>query len=155
MSIFPSLGLALSLILALRVRWSSFSCSEALISMMPVFFIKSGRSNGGFSIPLFPCKYCNNMASSPLEILMKKLKAQSHIVNGVYSKIILIRWWFNYMGSRAIWLVKNWIIQNSIIFEIKNKRIAAWHISTLRFRNMLKYCSIEACLWPIYLRSGW
>ena len=57
MSIFPSFGLARSLIFAFRVRWSSFSCRAARISMIPVFLIKSGKSNGGFSIPRFPCKY--------------------------------------------------------------------------------------------------
>ena len=35
---------------------SSFSCKAALISMMPVFLMNSGRSNGGFSIPRLPCK---------------------------------------------------------------------------------------------------
>merc|ERR1712166_498664 len=29
----------------------------ALISMIPVFLMNSGRSNGGFSIPRLPCKY--------------------------------------------------------------------------------------------------
>jgi len=35
----------------------TFTCKAALISIMPVFLIKSGRLKGGFSIPLLPCKY--------------------------------------------------------------------------------------------------
>ena len=36
---------------------SILTCRAALISMMPVFLINSGRSKGGFSIPRLPCKY--------------------------------------------------------------------------------------------------
>ena len=36
---------------------SILTCRAALISMMPVFLMNSGRSKGGFSIPRLPCKY--------------------------------------------------------------------------------------------------
>uniref|UniRef100_A0A2M4B2J7 Putative secreted protein n=1 Tax=Anopheles triannulatus TaxID=58253 RepID=A0A2M4B2J7_9DIPT len=57
MSILPIFGRARSRILAFSVLASSFSCSEARISMMPVFLMNAGRSNGGFSIPRLPCRY--------------------------------------------------------------------------------------------------
>ena len=49
--------LTLSLVLALRDFWSSLSSNACRISMTPVALIKSGSLKGGFSIPLFPCKY--------------------------------------------------------------------------------------------------
>lgn len=36
---------------------STFSCRASLISWMPVLLMNSGSSNGGFSMPLFPCRY--------------------------------------------------------------------------------------------------
>lgn len=38
-------------------RTPTFSCRASLISWIPVLLMNSGSSNGGFSIPLFPCRY--------------------------------------------------------------------------------------------------
>lgn len=35
----------------------TFSCRASLISWIPVLLMNSGSSNGGFSIPLLPCRY--------------------------------------------------------------------------------------------------
>ena len=53
----PRVPLTLSLVLALSVFSSSFSCRACLISMTPVSLMKNGRLKGGFSIPLFPWRY--------------------------------------------------------------------------------------------------
>ncbi len=36
---------------------NTFSCRASLISWMPVLLMNSGSSNGGFSMPLLPCRY--------------------------------------------------------------------------------------------------
>mmetsp|Transcript_32305 Transcript_32305/g.80990 ORF Transcript_32305/g.80990 Transcript_32305/m.80990 type:complete len:212 (-) Transcript_32305:36-671(-) len=57
MSSLPILGARRSRVFFFKLDLSSFSWTASRILVMPVALMKSGSSNGGFSVPRFPCRY--------------------------------------------------------------------------------------------------